>query len=81
MVVHVWVVPGASRSEIVGPFGDHLKVRVVAPPEKGKANRAVLELLEHRLGAPVELVSGGGGRRKRLRVQGLTVEEIRGRLS
>ncbi|MEX0774412.1 MAG: DUF167 domain-containing protein [Phycisphaeraceae bacterium] len=46
------VVPGASRSRIVGVLGDRLKVAVAAPPEGGKANEAVCELLAQALGVP-----------------------------
>ena len=42
LVVH----PG-SREESVGPlYGGALKVSVREPPDKGKANRAVIDLLE-----------------------------------
>lgn len=57
----VKVVPGASRGEIVGWMGDRLKVRVAAPPQRGKANEAVVELLAGTLGIPrarVRIVSG-----------------------
>ena len=35
---------------MVGRYGDAIKVQVGAPPEDGKANRAVLELLSAALG-------------------------------
>ena len=35
--VRVKVVPGASRTKVVGVLGDRLKVAVAAPPEGGKA--------------------------------------------
>ena len=57
----VKAVPGASRSEIIGRLGEALKVRVAAPPEGGKANREILEMLAEKLGLPadgVTLVSG-----------------------
>lgn len=66
------VVPGASRSQIVGPLGDRLKVKVAAPPEDGKANRAVVELLAEVLGIKeIEIVAGHGHPEKTARVRGL----------
>lgn len=53
------VVPGSSRDEIVGWLGDSLKVK--APPEKGRANEAVVALLAERLGidnSSIAVVSG-----------------------
>jgi len=42
-------VPGASRSGIAGVLGDRLKVRISAPPEAGKANDAICELIAQAL--------------------------------
>ena len=65
------VVPRAARSEVVGPLGGRLKVRVAAPPEGGRANRAVVELLREWLAAEaVEIVSGRGSAKKTARVRG-----------
>ena len=44
------VVPGSSRDEVVGWLANALKVKVKAPPEKGRANEAVVALLADRLG-------------------------------
>ncbi|MDQ5870829.1 MAG: DUF167 domain-containing protein [Acidobacteriota bacterium] len=67
------VVPGASRSEVAGVLGDRLKVRVSAPAEGGKANRAVVALLEKWLGArDVEVVAGHSTREKTVRVPGVS---------
>jgi len=67
------VVPGASTSEIVGEHGDRLRVRVAAPPEKGKANEAICDLLEEELGVKgVTVVAGHGCREKTVVVPGLT---------
>jgi uncharacterized protein (TIGR00251 family) len=70
--LRVKVVPGASRSEIVGPLGDRLKIRVVAPPEEGQANRGVVDLLKRWLEAlEVEIVSGASRAEKTVRVRGI----------
>jgi len=79
----VKVVPGASRSAIAGWLGDALKVRVSAPPERGKANAALEALLARALGlAPerVRIVAGHGAARKVVEVDGLSDAEIRARL-
>ena len=72
----VWVVPGARRTEIVGEYGAALKVRVAAPPEKGRANKVLVVFLGEVLQAPVRLISGAGSRRKRFAVPGITVAEL-----
>jgi len=51
LVLRVKAVPGAKRDAIAGPLGDRLKIRVAAPPEKGRANEAMLALLARTLGA------------------------------
>jgi uncharacterized protein (TIGR00251 family) len=64
------VVPGARRAALAGVLGDRLKVRVTAPPEDGRANRAVLDLVSTWLGgASVELVSGQATPLKTIRVR------------
>ncbi|MGH9316197.1 MAG: DUF167 domain-containing protein [Thermoanaerobaculia bacterium] len=70
--LRIKVVPGASRSEIVGPLGNRLKIRVAAPAEGGKANRAVVELLRDWLSVnDVEIVAGRSSGEKTVRVGGL----------
>lgn len=73
MELDVKVVPGASRTEIVGPLGNRLKIRVAAPAEGGKANRALVDLLREWLGTrDVEIVAGASGPEKSVRVLGLS---------
>jgi uncharacterized protein len=79
------VVPGTSKNPgVVGRYGTAWKVRVAAPPERGAANRAVLELLASTLGVPraaVRLVSGQASRDKMVEVAGLGPGEIEDRLA
>jgi uncharacterized protein (TIGR00251 family) len=76
--IHVWVQPGAKRTEVVGRHGDALKIRVAAPPEKGRANEAAGAALADLLGvkhADVTLVSGTTSRSKTFEVRGVTTSQ------
>jgi uncharacterized protein (TIGR00251 family) len=74
------VVPGSSRDQIVGWLGDALKIKVIAPPEKGKANEAVIDLLAEALGVStddIEVVSGQSSPSKVIAVTGMDDEAIK----
>jgi uncharacterized protein (TIGR00251 family) len=67
------VVPKASRNRVVGWVGERLKVQVTAPPERGKANDAVIELLAETLGLPrarIRIVSGETSPLKTVEIDG-----------
>jgi uncharacterized protein (TIGR00251 family) len=75
----VRVIPRASRSEVVGEFDGALKVKVCAPPVDGAANAEIQKLIAKRLGvsrSATQIVSGESSRTKRLRVSGVTAEQV-----
>jgi uncharacterized protein len=81
--LHLRVSPGSSRTEVAGRHGNGWKLRVAVPPENGRANEAVVELLSERLRLPsrnVTLVSGHRGRDKVVLLEGLDLEEAERRL-
>jgi uncharacterized protein len=72
MELRIKVVAGARRSAIVGQWGDRLKLRVNAPPERGKANEAVVSLLRSWLGTnDIAIVAGHRHSEKTVRIGGL----------
>ncbi|HET7489110.1 MAG TPA: DUF167 domain-containing protein [Acidimicrobiales bacterium] len=80
VVLRLHVQPGAGRTAVTGRYGDALKVRVAAPPERGRANEAVVALVATTLGVAagqVELVSGPSSRSKRVRVTGVDADDVR----
>ena len=82
-LIAVKVVPRATKNEIVGWLEGALKIRLQAPPEDGRANRALEELLAEALGLKKNAVTVAAGRssaRKRVEVVGLTHDEIVRRL-
>jgi uncharacterized protein (TIGR00251 family) len=77
------VAPGSRRPGIAGRYGEGWKVRVVQPPEDGRANHAVVALLAETLELPrsaVSIVSGHGGRDKIVALEGIDPAEANRRL-
>jgi uncharacterized protein (TIGR00251 family) len=78
--LNVKVVPGSSRkNQIVGWLGDALKIKVTAPPEKGKANEAVVGLIATTLGIStddIEIESGHSSPSKIVAIDGMDGEAI-----
>jgi uncharacterized protein len=71
LMLHVQ--PNAKKSEIAGPHGDALKVKVAAPAMDNKANAALIELLSEMLGVPKSAIvvrHGATGRRKVIEITG-----------
>ena len=82
--VAITVSPGAARTELVGRHGDGWRARIAAPPERGRANRALVELIAETARVRrdrVLLVGGAGSRRKVLEVEGLDDDELDRRLA
>lgn len=70
--------PGSKRDAIAAVVDGVVRVRVAAPPERGRANEALVELLAGCLGVPrraVSIVRGAASRQKVVEVEGLSTEE------
>ena len=83
-MIAVKVVPRAAKDEIVGWLDQALKVRVAAPPQDGRANRALEQLLAAALGlkkSAVVVAAGRSSALKRVAIEGLSREEILRRLA
>jgi uncharacterized protein len=79
----VRVAPGSARPAVVGRHGTGWKLRVTAPPERGKANAAVVRLVAGAAGVAeqdVRVVSGHAARDKILELTGIDPDELERRL-
>jgi len=72
MDIRIKVVPKSSKTELAGILPDGTwRVKVAAAPEKGKANRALVEFLAEHLGVAksrIRIVSGETSQLKRIQV-------------
>lgn len=69
--------PGARKNAVLGEQAGALKVAVTAPPEDGRANAALVEVLKDWLGvkrSQLDLVSGPANRNKVFLIRGVTAE-------
>jgi uncharacterized protein (TIGR00251 family) len=72
MKLKIKVIPSSSKDCIAGYLEDTLKVKVKAPPEKGKANKAVIKVLEKSLDLPkgsINISSGTTSSRKIIEIK------------
>jgi uncharacterized protein (TIGR00251 family) len=75
--------PGARKNAVLGEQAGALKVAVTAPPEDGRANQALTEVLRAALGlkrSQVELVGGAKSRQKSFLIRGLQPAELQTKL-
>jgi uncharacterized protein (TIGR00251 family) len=74
------IVPGSSSpTKICGLLDGMLKVKVSAPPEKGKANQCLIKYLAGKLGVKknsVSIVSGQTSVVKHIQVTGLSKDTL-----
>ena len=69
--LRVKVIPGVGQTKIVGEYGDRLKIRVAAPPEKGKANKELISFLKKLLGVrDIKVTAGETSRDKTIALRG-----------
>jgi len=79
VVLSVKVVPGASKTAIAGEYNGMLKIKLSAPPQKGKANQCLIEFVARRLGVKkkaVSIISGHTSPIKKIQICGVTAEDV-----
>jgi uncharacterized protein (TIGR00251 family) len=82
VIIRVQVQTRASRDEVVGPYGNLLKVRITAAPVAGGANKHLLRFLAKKLKIPqgqLSLKSGATSKNKSIFIEGISGAEVRER--
>ncbi len=79
VTLELLIQPRASRTRVVGEHDGRLKLQLAAPPVDGEANAALVQFLASALGVrkgEVTLLRGETGRRKTVRVAGVTAAQV-----
>ena len=77
--ITVKIVPGSSKTAHAGILDGMLKIKIAAPPEKGKANKALITYLSKKLAikkTDIEIVSGQTNPVKYLRIVGTEISKL-----
>ena len=81
--ISVKVLPGSQRNEVAGKINGVWRIKIAAPPEKGKANKELIEFLSQRLSLRkdcIQIVKGHTSHNKLVSIQGLSLELIEKKL-
>jgi uncharacterized protein (TIGR00251 family) len=82
-VIDIRVIPRAAKPGVAGTRAGAVLVRLASPPVEGAANGELIEILAGALDVPrrsVTIVGGLTSRSKKVRIAGLSPEEVRSRL-
>jgi len=82
-VFDITVTPKSSRSEVKVDDGGMIKVYLNSPPVDGKANSECINVISKKLKVAklnISIEKGDHGRKKRIAVSGLSIDEIMKRL-
>ena len=82
--ISLLVYPGATRNKVLGFAEGQLRIKVAAPPVKGKANRELIAFLSQLLDtgkSNIDIIKGHTSRNKLIAIEGLSQEEVMKRLS
>jgi len=84
MKLQIKVIPSSSKDCIVGWLENTLKIKVKAPADRGKANKAVIKLLEGNLElakGSISITNGTTSGNKIIEIDGINDDVIHQKLS
>jgi hypothetical protein len=82
-VLPVRAQPKARKNAVIGEHGGALKLAVTAPPDRGRANKALVELLCDVLDlkrSQIELLAGETSQDKRFLIRAIAAEALQEKL-
>ncbi len=79
IIIPAKIQPNSSKEKIMGEYAEKLKIAVTSPPEKGKANKAIVKALAKWLNiktSDIQIVSGGKSKDKEIFVRNITGKDV-----
>ncbi|AKG53881.1 hypothetical protein DGWBC_1229 [Dehalogenimonas sp. WBC-2] len=82
-IIAIRIQPGSAQTIVAGRYGDAIKIKVSAAPERGKANAALIAFLSQQLGVSkdaIDILRGHTSRNKTIAIEGVEEAEVIKRL-
>lgn len=79
MILQTKITPNSSKNEIIGWFGDQLKIKINAAPEKGLANKELIKFLSKLLGiskSQIQIIKGHTSSSKILSIENINLDQL-----
>ena len=83
-VFNVKIVASSSKTAIAGCLDGMLKIKVSAPPKKGKANQAIIKFLAGKMGVKKRQITIATGLRstiKQIHIRNVTIREVEAKIT
>jgi uncharacterized protein len=79
IIIPAKIQPNSSKERVMGEYNEKLKITVTSPPEKGKANKAIVKALAKWLNikiSDIHIISGEKSKDKEIFVRNITEEDV-----
>jgi uncharacterized protein len=83
VIVSLYVLPNAPKSEIIGEYNNSLKIKIQSPPVDGKANEEIVRFFSKKLEiskSKIALLKGDKSKLKKLLVKDISIDKIKSML-
>ena len=77
--IKILVKPNSANNSVIGLYNDAIKIKICSAPEKGKANKELLEFLSLTLKVPkqdIEIVHGEFSNFKEIKIKNMSKNSI-----
>jgi len=79
IIIPAKIRPNSSKEKVIGEYAEKLKIAVTSPPEKGKANKAIVKTLAKWLNiktSDIQIISGEKSKDKEIFVRNITEKDV-----
>lgn len=83
LIFTVKIIPASSRTTVSGLLDGMLKIKLSSPPQKGKANKSLIELLASQLSIKnknIKILSGLANEIKNIHILGISADTLKYKL-